>query len=179
MIPDKSAMPERQKFNILSNDLVRRMSSIKVERAEEVEEQRGIDRFTSQLKTSGYSRRKSREIVVAGVLGWMRKWRRRKEQNMSFYRGAASTLRARLKKRLLDPVNWYKAKEICAEEERDRKTVRDQGEKPIRKRKRKIEVDDEEEGRKRSRREEPKSVLFCPFTPGGELAKKLRKVWRS
>ena len=48
MIPDKSAMPERQKFNILSNDLVRRMSSIKVEKAEEGEEQRVIDHFTSQ-----------------------------------------------------------------------------------------------------------------------------------
>ena len=55
-------------MNILSNDLVRRTSSIKIKRAQEGEEQRVINHFTSQLKASGYSRSRSREIVVAGVL---------------------------------------------------------------------------------------------------------------
>ena len=45
MIPDKSAMPERQKINILSNDLVRRLSNIKVEKAEEGEVRKVIDQM--------------------------------------------------------------------------------------------------------------------------------------
>ena len=109
--------------------------------------------------------------MVAGVLGWMRKWKKRKDQNQSFFKGAASTLKTRLKKKLLDPVNWYKAKEISADEEKDKETARDQGVRPtVRRRKRKLEVEDKEQGRKKSRNLEPKSVLFCPFTPGGELA---------
>ena len=74
-----------------------------------------------------------------------------------FYRGAASTLRTRMKKKILDPVNWYKPKESTEEEKKDRKTARNQGEKPaVRKGKRKIETENEE-GRKRIKKDEPKS----------------------
>ena len=54
--------------------------------------------------------------------------------------------------------------------------MKNKGEIPTVRRKRKINrEEEEEEGRKKSRREEPKSVLFCPYTPGSELAKKLRE----
>ena len=33
MIPEQSAMPERQKISIMSNDLIRRLSNMKIERA--------------------------------------------------------------------------------------------------------------------------------------------------
>ena len=64
--------------------------------------------------------------MVAGILGWMRKRKRREDQGQGFYRGAASTLKQRMRKRLLDPVNWYKNKkeDNTEEEEPERKEER-------------------------------------------------------
>ena len=66
------------------------------------------DKFTKQLRNSGYNRRECREIVTSGVLGWKRRHRRRKELGLDFYRSARSTLHGRIRKKLLDPVQWYK-----------------------------------------------------------------------
>ena len=32
-----------------------------------------IEHYVSQLKTSGYTRKQAREIIVCGVVGWRRK----------------------------------------------------------------------------------------------------------
>ena len=159
------------KISIMSNDLIRRLSNIKIERAEVGEERRVIDHFTTQLKTSGYSRRKCREIVVAGTLGWIRKMMRREESGEGFYRGAASTIRGRMRKKLLDPVNWYKSKQKTEEEQKlEKDTPRE------RKRKRKEDDEGPKEATKRKKGEEPTAVMFCPYTHGSELAKKLREA---
>ena len=110
MIPEKSAMAKTQRMNILSNDLVRRVSNVKLEQAEEGKVLRIVDQYTGQLKTSGYGRKKCREIVIAGLVGWKRKRSRRLEKGGGFYRGAASTLGTRIRKKLLDKVTWYKPK---------------------------------------------------------------------
>ena len=169
MIPARSAMPERQRMNILSNDLVRRLSNIKLEQVEEGEIERVVNQYTSQLRTSGYERRKCREIVVSGVLGWKRKIERRKEQGAGFYRGAASTLRLRMRKKLTDKVTWYKDKtmDIGMEEQvEDKKGGK----------KRKAEDVGGRDARNSKKRKdgEAKAVMFCPYTKGSELAKKLR-----
>ena len=49
------------------------------------------------------------------------------------------------------------------------------GRKPL-KRKRKDEVEEERGQVKKKKEEDPKSVLFCPFTIGSELAKKMREA---
>ena len=56
MIPEKSMIPETQKMNILSNDLVRRISNMKLEQAEEGEVMRIVDQYTGQPKTSEYGK---------------------------------------------------------------------------------------------------------------------------
>ena len=104
LIPARSAMAETQRMNILSNDLVRRLSNVKIEQAEEGEVEKVIEQYTKQLKTSGYDRKKCREVVTSGVVGWIRKRRRREDQGMSFYRGAASTLRLRIRK-----ISWIQS----------------------------------------------------------------------
>ena len=175
MIPEKSAMSDKQKISILSNDLVRRLSIIKMEQVEEGEEEKVIDQFTGQLKTSGYGRKKSREIVVSGVLGWIRKRKRRLEKHGSFYRGATSTLRQRMKKKLLEPVTWFKAKEVEEQVDTEKEKRKGQAGVMINGRKRKNMTAREGEAKK-SRREDPKAVIFCPYTAGGELAKKLRNA---
>ena len=175
MIPANSAMSEKQKMNILSNDLIRRLSNLKIEKAEVGEEQRIIDHYTTQLKTSGYDRRKAREIVVSGVLGWIRKRRRREEQGVRFYRSAASTLSGRIRRKILDPVNWFRPKDKIEEEGKEKVT----SEREVHgfKKKRKFESDEKlNRVEKKQKKEDPKAVMFCPYTPGGELAKRLREV---
>ena len=99
-------------------------------------------------------------MVTSGVVIWIQKRRRREDQGMSFYRGAASTLRLRIRKKLLDPVTWFKDK---AAEDNDEIKV----EKRDKRKKRKIE---ELEDRKRKRDPtEAKAVMFCPYTPKGNL----------
>ena len=171
IVPERTAMSTKQKMNIMSNDLVRRLSSINLERAEEGEVERVVEHFTVQLKTSGYARKAAREIVVAGVLGWLRKRRRRKELGISFYRGAKSTLKQRIRKKLIEKTNWYKEKDVSEDEEV--KPERKEGE--SRRGKRKIEYTSEEDA-KRSKKVDAKTIIFCPYTKGGELAKQLREA---
>ena len=135
-----------------------------------MKEQRIIDHYTSQLKGSGYDRRRSREIVVSGVPGWIRKRKRREEQGLSFYRSAASTLNTRNRKKLLDPVTWLRPKE----KEKEKKT-RAEGRKPV-KRKASKELKRKKLEVKKRKKEDLKVVMFCPYTPGGELAKRHREV---
>ena len=112
---------------------------------------------------------------MSGLLGWIRKRRRREEQGISFYRGAASTLKTRIRKKLLDPVNWFKSKDKHEEEQRDNKEGSEAGRRRTEKRK----ADQEDQNRKevkKLKKDEPKAVMFCPYTRGGELAKKLREI---
>ena len=132
-----------------------------------------MDHMTTQLKGSGYTRRQSREIIVAGMLGWMRKRRRRQAEGRDFYRGAASTLRQRMRKKLLDPVNWYKEKKRIEgnelEEEKPQKMSTTRG------LKRKKIIEEKRQESKR-RKDDPKAVIFCPYTHAGELAKQLQEL---
>ena len=49
---------------------------------------RVIEEFMQEMKSSGYSREKTREIVIGGVKGWKRKLARRKKGGTEFYRTA-------------------------------------------------------------------------------------------
>ena len=68
----RSAMSEHQKMAILGNELVRRLSNIHREVIEE-EIEEVIEHYIGQLKTSGFLRKETKEIVTCGVVGWMRK----------------------------------------------------------------------------------------------------------
>ena len=61
-------MSEQKKMSILSNELVRRFSNIH-RNVVAVVMQDVIEHYVGQLKTSGYSRKQSKEIVVCGVVG--------------------------------------------------------------------------------------------------------------
>ena len=92
-IPEKTAMSENKKMAILSNDLVRRLSVIFWKKEEDSEKVKVVEHFMMQLKASGYGRRRTRDIVISGVLVWIRKRKRREECGQDFYRGAESTLK--------------------------------------------------------------------------------------
>ena len=92
-------MSEHQKFSILTNEVIRRMSNVSAMISQD-ERIRIVDEFSKELKSSGYSRRRAREIVVCGLLGLERKRDRRRRQGMKFHRTGKQTLSQRLRKQL-------------------------------------------------------------------------------
>ena len=99
VIMSKSAISDNSRYNILSNELVRRLSNMSLEGTTQDEKNEVVEHYIQQCKTSGYSRHETREGVVSGIKGWKRKHERRKRDGISFYRGARSTLAVRVKKK--------------------------------------------------------------------------------
>ena len=171
-------MSVRQKMSILSNEMIRRLSNMNIEKAEDDEKQNIVEHFITQLKTSGYDRKQAREVVVSGIRGWKRKIERRRELGQDFYRGAASTLKQRIRKKLIDPVNWYKNK-IDDKKTQEPEEQEDKAPKTGKRKRKTMEEGEREaeiENNKRIREEDPKTVLFCPYTKGSELAKQIREA---
>ena len=110
LIMASSAMGQQQRYSILSNEMIRRLSNTNHEETDTEDVHRIIETFTQQLKSSGYSRGDARETVVCGFLGWRRKIARRIQEGTGFYRGAATTLRTRCKKKIMEKVSWYREK---------------------------------------------------------------------
>ena len=78
MVMRQSSMAERQKMDILSNELVRRLSNVG-ESIGQIERDMIIEHFTQQLVNSGYERRQVHEIIISGLKGYEnKKYRRRK-----------------------------------------------------------------------------------------------------
>ena len=174
VIPRKSAIAERQKNSILSNEMNRRLSNVNVDAVKEEEMMAIIDHFTAQLRNSGYNRREAREIVVSGIKGWVRRHERRKVEGAGFYRSAGSTLKTRIKKKLLSKANWYKTNQ-SEQVEADKEESQSNGDGRGRKRKNPGKGD-EEPASKVAKVSAVKAVMFCPYTEGGVLAKKLREA---
>jgi hypothetical protein len=78
-------MGERQRMDILSNELIRRLSNIG-EGIGQAEKTGVVNHYTKQLKNSEYGRAQIREIIISGVRGFERKVERRKAAGESFYR---------------------------------------------------------------------------------------------
>ena len=112
--------------------------------------------------------------MVSGTVGWKRKRSRRESKGVKFYRGAASTIRTRMRKKLLDPVSWFRQKENKEEEVHMEKEKSDTRYDQARHRKRKAD-DEEKESVHKKMKKEAKTVMFCPYTLGGALAKNLRE----
>ena len=81
-----------------------------------------VDNFTKELKNSGYTRKRAREIVVCGLLGMERKKKRRKREGLPFHRTGKSTAVKRNIKKLTGKTQWFKnRKKDVAEELEKRK----------------------------------------------------------
>ena len=125
-----------------------------------------MEQYIAQLKTSGYSRKQSREIVINGVVGWRRKMERRERQNQ--YLEAQETLEARTDAKLLEKVSWFKGNPKRKLANRESKY---QYHPPAKKRKKEGESS-----------KAIKAVMFVPYTAHSELANRLRErvrpAWR-
>ena len=119
VIMKRSAISDNSRYNILSNELVRRLGNMSKEGTIHDEKEEVIENFIKQCKTSGYNRHETREGVISGIKGWKRKHMRRERDGISFYRGARSTLAGRVKKKLTEKTSWYKKKRKRDEEEEE------------------------------------------------------------
>ena len=164
LLEKESAMGMKQKYCINSNELTRRLYVID-EQDEKGEEEvtKTIEDFTRQLKNSGWDRLEAKEMVVSGFVAWRRRVKRRVEEGSELYRSAASSLHTRARKKLTSKEDWYKG--------RTNKRKRDEFDQPegVKKKKKKEEnIAENKDG--------TVSVMFVPFTKGGELAKRLREA---
>ena len=109
IIMRRSAMSKHQMMSILSNELVRRLSNVHPDIRKE--ESLGItEHYTIQLKMSGYSRKKIRDVLPSGITGWIRKIERRKKDTVEFCRAARTTLGVRTRKKLAKKTTWFRQK---------------------------------------------------------------------
>ena len=167
-------------MSILANELIRRLSNINDKENTIEEKIKVVEILIKQLKTSGYNRKKSREAITSGIVGWKRKHQRRKDQGIDFYRSAKSTLGQRCKKKLTDKKTWYKSKRKRedGDEFEDEPREKENEESRHKKKRQKTEKKDEKPSKNKSQ-PRIKAVLFCPFTPGSILAKRLREAENS
>ena len=164
VIMKRSAMTQHQKVQILSNEVIRRLSNINHKRIPVREIEEIMEVFIREMKTSEYEKKEIREIVVCGMTGWQRKMKRREDEGQ-IYRSARSTLPQRCKKKLLEKTSWYKK----------RRRQEEEVEKDLRKKKRKDPGEINREEKRAAVQTRAKSVIFCPYTNHSDLAKELRK----
>ena len=108
-ILEKSAMDYRAKFAILSNEVIRRCLTTKEtvpqERKDEI-----MDEFSLKLLRSGYSITQARQILVAGLRGYLNKVQLAAKNGWDLHRSAESSLASRVKKKTLEKQNWFRSK---------------------------------------------------------------------
>ena len=111
---------------------------------------------------------------MSGLTGFERKLRKRKEENNSFYRSAAMSIKPRLRKKLTAKTSWYKERNEdrgslggSGGEEKSRDMMC-KGGNVGKGRRRKKNVD------KKPGKSKIKAVMFVPYTHGSKLAKQLR-----
>jgi hypothetical protein len=167
-VMQRSAMSEHQRMAILSNELARRLS--KMHRDVVGEEIKGIvETFVSQLKTSGYGRKQTREIVICRVVGWRRKLERNEKYGVAQYQEAKDTLEKRNEAKLLEKTSWFKGD---TKRKQDNQESKFQYQPPTkRRRKERKGVTPVEKGGKG----DVKAVMFVPYTSHSELAARLRE----
>ena len=151
-VQERSAMEEVVKSKILSNDLTRRLFNT-MEGLPREEWNKVVDGYGQKLLTSGFSREKEVEILVAGIRCYERKVRRCRKNGWSLYRTAKGSMKSRQMKKLIGNKSWYRQKRKREEEEVTKEAGQGKGRKQTEMK--------EEEGL------EAKTVLFVQYTPGG------------
>ena len=138
--------------------------------------------MTRELKNSEYSYKTAREIIIGGIRGWKTRLKLREKKHQAIYRPAHKTVRTRERKKLLSRENWYKNEE--QNQEQENRT----GEQDHHGKDRTLRCSWPPRGspspgnptcgeQKNNQKPEnnPKAVMFVPYTHGSVLIKKLRE----
>ena len=174
MVPKRSALTENSKLQILSNDLVRRLSHTDIRQDKKTLSQ-VIDQFGRKVLTSGYSLHQARKIAINGIRGWDRKKDRMLRDSGRLFRTSRESLKVRTKKKLIGKTTWYRGKKTTDSKKEDRILQEDseEGTNQGGKNGRGIKKDNTLEGRKDLK---TAAVLFVDNTKDSELARAMREV---
>ena len=98
-----------------------------------------------------------------------------------FYRAGHTTINKRNLKRLSGKKNWFKKKETCEEEQiekrkENRERTRDKDDLADKYHQEELKEETNKTNKKTQPLQEPKSVIFVPYTPNSKLAKEMREV---
>ena len=175
LLVSRSSMSRHQIINIMSNELIRRLEVIDCS-LDIVEKIKVVNKYVQQLVNSEYSMKQCREIVISGVLGYMRKMKRKEKYNLPIYRSNKLSLRDRVNKKLTEKYNWYRSTKVNKDgenEESDYVTEKTNNrwnhyakkKEPIEALEKQIQKD-----------LPPQAVMFVQYTENGELANRIRTV---
>ena len=172
IVMSRSAAPQQQKFQVLSNEVTRRLLNINKEENNQQELNRVIDKFTQEAKNSGYSRNTAKEMIISGIRAWKSRLQRRKEQGQEYYRPARKSLAARTRKKLLSRENWYKNTDKDIQNTKLDKNHKANG---LPGGPRALGPNKRQDNIKTEDKKIVRAVMFVPYTPNGILAKWLRE----
>ena len=106
-ILEKSAMDYQSKFQILSNEVIRRLFTtsehVPQDRVDQI-----LDQYVLKLCRSGYSVAQARQILLSGLRGYTRKVQAAAEANQGLHRSAESSLASRIHRKTFEKTSWYK-----------------------------------------------------------------------
>ena len=168
----RSAISDQQRYSILSNELIRRLSNLSQE-ISQAERLQVVETFTTEMKNSGYERKQANEAVISGLKGFTRKVENRRKAGMNFYRTAKETLKPRIKKKLLQKTTWYKTK---PRDEKENNIAGKIGGDEIRSKRSNLGLKKGRIEKQGNTKSKIKAVIFVPFTEGSKLARKMKEA---
>ena len=166
MVMSRSAAPKQQKFQVLSNELTRRLLNVNRQENGQAELNEVVNQFTKEARNSEYGHHTTLELVISGIRAWKGRLARRKELGQEEYRTAASTLKARTRKKLTSRENWYKNQENQGQKKSYKTNGLPGGPRAL---------GPTKDGDKNNDKINTTAVMFVPYTTDGKLAKMLRK----
>ena len=135
-----------------------------------------VEKFMQNMRRSGYDEKQRKETLKAGLLGYYRMRKREKLGIRLVNRGRKEGEEERMIKKMIGKATWYKEKKKEVERRYEMEKRRDE------KRNEKRESKDEERSEGKNEREDKAkgkeeygTVLFVPYTPRSELAKRMQK----
>ena len=148
-------MDYHAKFAILSNEVIRRCLTTKETVSQERKDQI-MDEYALKLLRSGYSITQTRQIILSGLRGYLKKVQLASKNGWDLHRSAKSSLASRIKRKTLEKQNWFRPKR---KNDHDNRTS-----KPKHKKKNNL----------KTAPLKIKSVIFVPRTGSTALCKRLR-----
>ena len=151
----EAGLTENTKRAVLAAEVLRRLFNMDEEVGRQVRDD-VINKFSNKMRRSGYNSRERQLATMNGLIGYVRRKAKCREEGTPLYRDGSKGVGSRIKKELTGKTTWYMNKKA------NNKWMWQQGRKGGEKEG--VEVD----------KGTPASVMFVERTPGGELTTMIR-----
>ena len=161
-IQKNSAMGDNVKFQILSQDMVRRLLNTSDSMGAETREL-VVDNYSQKLINSGYPREQVRRIIINGIRGLTNKRRRRAAEGKELRQTAARSKAKRYKDKLLSKSTWFREQGSKNTADKSKKLGAKKIKEPMMKKETQLQY---------------RTVLFVENSEGGELVNRIKEQTR-